>query len=113
MEHTGEASFAPNPDYFDPENIVHLAVEGDCNAVASTLGVTGIVARRWAPKIPFIVKIHHNELLTYPNQYEQRLFGSVDQAYALGAAAVGATINSGGASGEDDFRGAVRIAVIN
>ncbi len=95
VEHSAGASFAPNPDYFDPENIIRLAVDGGCNAVASTLGVTGLTARKYAHKIPFIVKINHNELLTYPNKYDQRLFGSVEQAWNLGAAAVGATIYFG------------------
>ena len=95
IEHTAGASFAPNPEYFDPENIIRLAIDGGCNAVASTLGVMGIVARKYAHKIPFVVKINHNELLTYPNKYDQRLFGSVDQAHDLGAAAVGATIYFG------------------
>ena len=95
IEHSAGASFAPNPIYFDSENIVKLAVEGGCNAVASTLGVLGSVARRYAHHIPFIVKINHNELLTYPTKYDQVLFGSVDQAYEMGAAAVGATIYFG------------------
>jgi class I fructose-bisphosphate aldolase len=95
IEHSAGASFAPNPQYFDPENIVRLAVEGGCNAVASTFGVLGIVARRWAHKIPFIVKINHNELLTYPNKFDQVLFGTVDQAYDMGAVAVGATVYFG------------------
>ncbi len=95
IEHSAGASFAPNPIYFDPENIVRLAVEGQCNAVASTLGVLGAVARKYAHKIPFIVKLNHNELLSYPNTYDQRLFASVDQAFDLGAAAVGATIYYG------------------
>ncbi|MFL6229250.1 MAG: class I fructose-bisphosphate aldolase, partial [Pyrinomonadaceae bacterium] len=95
IEHSAGASFAPNPQYFDPENIVRLAVEGGCNAVASTFGVLGIVARRWAHKIPFIVKINHNELLTYPNKFDQVLFGTVGQAYDMGATAVGATIYFG------------------
>jgi class I fructose-bisphosphate aldolase len=95
IEHSGGASFAPNPIYFDPENIVKLAVEGGCNAVASTLGVLGAVSRKYAHKIPFIVKINHNELLSYPNTHDQRLFGSVDQAFEMGAAAVGATIYFG------------------
>lgn len=92
IEHTAGASFAPNPIYFDPENIVRLAIEGGCNGVASTLGVLGAVARRYAHKIPFVVKINHNELLTYPNNYDQVLFGSVEQAWEMGAVAVGATI---------------------
>ena len=95
IEHSGGASFAPNPIYFDPENIVKLAVEGGCNGVASTLGVLGACSRKYAHKIPFIVKINHNELLTYPNKYDQILFANVKQAYDLGAAAVGATIYFG------------------
>ncbi len=95
IEHSAGASFAPNPEYFDPENIVKLAVEGGCNGVASTLGALGAVARRYAHKIPFILKINHNELLTYPNQYDQILFASVEQAYDMGAVAVGATIYFG------------------
>ncbi len=95
IEHTAGASFAPNPIYFDPENIVKLAIEGGCNAVASTLGVLGAVSRKYAHKIPFIVKINHNELLTYPNTFDQRLFASVEQAYDMGAVAVGATIYYG------------------
>jgi fructose-bisphosphate aldolase, class I len=95
IEHSAGASFAPNPQYFDPENIVKLAVEGGCNAVASTFGVLGIVARRYAHKIPFIVKINHNELLTYPNKFDQVMFGTVQEAYDMGAAAVGATIYFG------------------
>jgi class I fructose-bisphosphate aldolase len=95
IEHSAGASFAPNPIYFDPENIVKLAIEGGCNAVASTLGVLGMTARKYAPKIPYIVKINHNELLTYPNKYDQIMFASVEQAYDLGAAAVGATIYFG------------------
>lgn len=95
IEHSAGASFAPNPIYFDPENIVKLAIEGGCNAVASTLGVLGAVARKYAHKIPFIVKINHNELLSYPNSYDQILFANVDQAFEMGAAAVGATIYFG------------------
>lgn len=95
IEHSGASSFAPNPIYFDGENIVKLAVEGGCNAVASTLGVLGSVARKYAHKIPFILKINHNELLTYPNKYDQILFSSVDQAYEMGCAGVGATIYFG------------------
>ena len=92
VEHSAGASFAPNPIYFDPENIVRLAIEGGCNGVASTLGVLSSVARRYAHKIPFIVKINHNEMLTYPNIYDQTLFASVDQAFDMGAVAVGATV---------------------
>jgi class I fructose-bisphosphate aldolase len=95
IEHSAGASFAPNPLYFDPENIVKLAIEGGCNAVASTLGVLGNVARKYAHRIPFIVKINHNELLSYPNHYDQILFAGVQQAYDMGAAAVGATIYFG------------------
>ncbi len=95
IEHSAGASFAPNPIYFDPENIVKLAVEAGCNAVASTLGVLGSVARKYAHKIPFILKINHNELLSYPNTYDQRLFASVDQGYQMGAAGIGATIYFG------------------
>jgi len=95
IEHSAGASFTPNPVYFDPENIVKLALEGGCNAVASTLGVLGAVSRKYAHKIPFIVKINHNELLSYPNSYDQRLFASVDQAFDMGAAAVGATVYYG------------------
>jgi fructose-bisphosphate aldolase, class I len=95
IEHSAGASFAPNPAYFDPENIVKLAIEGGCNAVASTFGVLGIVARKYAHKIPFIAKINHNELLTYPNKADQVMFGTVREAHDLGAAAVGATIYFG------------------
>lgn len=95
IEHAAGASFAPNPIYFDPEKIVELAIEGGCNAVASTFGVLGAVARKYAHKIPFIVKINHNELLTYPNKHDQIMFGTVEQAYDMGAAAVGATIYFG------------------
>lgn len=95
IEHTGGASFAPNPMYFDPENIVRLAMEGGCNAVASTFGVLGSCARKYAHKIPFVVKLNHNELLTYPNTYDQIAFGSVRQAFEMGATAVGATIYYG------------------
>ena len=95
VEHAGGASFAPNPIYFDPENIIQLAMAGGCNAVASTLGVLGSVGRRYAHKIPFLVKINHNELLTHPNMFDQTLFASVDQAFDMGAAAVGATIYFG------------------
>jgi len=95
IEHTAGASFAPNPIYFDPENIVKLAIEGGCNAVASTLGVLGVCARKYAHRIPFLVKINHNELLTYPNKFDQIMFANVQQAYDMGAAAVGATIYFG------------------
>lgn len=95
IEHSAGASFAPNPIYFDPENIIKLALEGGCNAVATTLGVLGMVSRKYAHRIPFIVKINHNELLTYPNQYDQIMFASVEQAWNLGAVAVGATIYFG------------------
>ncbi|MFO0925779.1 MAG: class I fructose-bisphosphate aldolase [Gemmataceae bacterium] len=95
IEHSAGASFAPNPIYFDPENIVKLAIEGGCNGVASTFGVLGTVARRYAHAIPFIVKINHNELLTFPNKFDQILFGTVQEAYDMGAAAVGATIYFG------------------
>src|SRR5687767_5050015 len=95
IEHSAGASFAPNPQYFDPENIVRLAIEGGCNAVASTFGVLGSVARKYAHKIPFIVKINHNELMTYPNQFDQVLFGTVKEAHNMGAVAVGATIYFG------------------
>lgn len=95
IEHSAGASFAKNPDYFDPENIVKLAIEGGCNAVASTLGALGSVARKYAHKIPFILKINHNELLSYPNRYDQILFANVKQAFDMGASAVGATIYFG------------------
>jgi class I fructose-bisphosphate aldolase len=95
IEHSAAASFAPNPAYFDPEAIVELAVEGGCNAVASTLGVLGAVSRKWAHRIPFIVKLNHNELLTYPNKFDQVPFGSVRRAWEMGAAGVGATIYFG------------------
>lgn len=95
IEHSAGASFAKNPIYFDAENIVKLAIEGGCNAVASTYGVLGIVARKYAHKIPFIVKINHNQLLTVPNDFDQVMFGTIDQAYNMGAAAVGATIYFG------------------
>jgi len=97
IEHSAGASFAKNPDYFDPENIVKLAVEGGCNAVASTFGVLGIVARKYAHQIPFMVKINHNELLTYPNKADQIMFGTIKQCADMGAAAVGATIYFGSA----------------
>jgi class I fructose-bisphosphate aldolase len=107
IEHSAGASFAPNPAYFDPENIVKLAIEGGCNAVASTFGVLGIVARKYAHKIPFIVKINHNELLTYPNKFDQILFGTVEQAHEMGATAVGATIYFGS---EESGRQIVEVA---
>jgi class I fructose-bisphosphate aldolase len=95
IEHSAGASFAPNPIYFDPESIVKLGIEGGCNAVASTLGVLGAVARKYAHKIPFVLKFNHNELLSYPNQHDQIIFGSIDQAFDMGAIAVGATIYFG------------------
>lgn len=95
VEHSAGASFAANPEYFDPENIVKLAIEGGCNAVASTLGVLSIVSRKYAHKIPFLLKFNHNELLSYPNTYDQTLFASVKQAYDMGCVAVGATIYFG------------------
>src|SRR6056297_1751587 len=95
IEHSAGASFAPNPDYFDPDNIVKLAIEGGTNGVASTLGVLGSISRKYIHKIPFIVKINHNELLSYPNDYDQILFSSVDQAFDMGASAIGATIYYG------------------
>ena len=107
IEHSGGASFAKNPDYFDPENIIKLGLEGGCNAVASTFGVLGMMSRKYAHKIPFVVKINHNELLTYPNNFEQILFGNVKQAYDMGAAAIGATIYFGS---DDAHREIVEIA---
>lgn len=95
IEHSAGASFAPNPIYFDPENIVRLAIEGGCNAVTSTLGALGITSRKYAHKIPFVVKLNHNEFLVYPNKYDQRLFASVEQAFDMGAVGVGATIYFG------------------
>lgn len=95
IEHSAGASFAKNPDYFDPENIVKLAIEAGCNGVASTFGALASVSRKYAHRIPFIVKINHNELLTYPNTYDQIMFGNIEQAYNMGAAAVGATIYFG------------------
>ncbi|HYP54048.1 MAG TPA: class I fructose-bisphosphate aldolase [Pyrinomonadaceae bacterium] len=95
IEHSAGASFAPNPALFDPDHIVRLAIEGGCNAVASTFGALGVVARRYAHKIPFVVKINHNELLTYPNKFDQILFGTVDQAHDMGVVAVGATVYFG------------------
>jgi class I fructose-bisphosphate aldolase len=107
IEHSAGASFAPNPDYFDPAKIVELAIEGGCNAVASTCGVLGAVARKYAHRIPFIVKLNHNELLTYPNNFDQILFGSVEQAFEMGAVGVGATIYFGS---EESNRQIVEIA---
>ena len=107
IEHSGGASFAPNPKLFDPKNIVELAIEGGCNAVASTFGVLGAVSRRYAHRIPFIVKINHNELLTYPNTFDQVMFGSINQAKELGAVAVGATIYFGS---EESSRQIVEVA---
>ncbi|MBI5402544.1 MAG: class I fructose-bisphosphate aldolase [Ignavibacteriae bacterium] len=95
IEHSAGASFAPNPVYFDPENIVKLAIEGGCNAVASTLGVLGAVSRKYAHKIPFVLKINHNEILSYPNKYDQIMYANIDQAFDMGAVAVGATIYFG------------------
>ena len=100
IEHSAGASFAPNPIYFDPENIVKLAIEGGCNAVASTLGGLGAVARKYAHKIPFLLKINHNEFLSYPNKYDQIFFASVEQAFEMGAVAVGATIYFGSAESD-------------
>jgi len=97
IEHSAGASFAPNPLFFDPENIVRLAIEGGCNAVASTLGVLGAVSRRYAHRIPFILKFNHNEFLSYPNTYDQSMFASVEQAFEMGAVAVGATVYFGSA----------------
>lgn len=107
IEHTAGASFAPNPIYFDPENIVKLAIEGGTNAVASTFGVLASVSRKYAHRIPFIVKINHNELMTYPNKYDQIMFGSVEEAWNLGAAAVGATIYFGS---EESTRQIIEVA---
>jgi len=95
IEHTAGASFAANPDYFDPENVVKLALEGGCSAVTSSLGVLGLTSRKYAHKIPFILKINHNELLTYPNKHDEILFASIDQAWNMGAIGVGATIYFG------------------
>ena len=95
IEHSAGASFAPNPAYFDPENIVKLAIEGGCNAVASTLGVLGVVSRSYAHRIPFILKLNHNEFLSYPNSFDQIKFASVKQAFEMGAMGVGATIYFG------------------
>lgn len=107
IEHSGGASFAKNPIYFDPENIVNLAIEGGCNGVASTFGVLASVSRKYAHRIPFIVKINHNELLTYPNKFDQIMFGTIDQAFDMGAAAVGATIYFGS---EESTRQIVEVA---
>lgn len=107
IEHTAGASFSPNPLYFDPENIVRLAIEGGCNAVATTFGNLAMVSRKYAHKIPFIVKINHNELLTYPTKYDQIMFGSVEEAWNLGAVAVGATIYFGS---EDSSRQIIEVS---
>ena len=107
IEHSAGASFAPNPDYFDPAKIVELAIEGGCNAVASTFGVLGAVARKYAHRIPFLVKINHNELVTYPNTYDQIMFGTIKEAWNLGAVAVGATIYFGS---EESSRQIVEVA---
>ncbi len=104
IEHSAGASFAPNPAYFDPENIVKLAIEGGCNGVASTLGVLGSVARRYAHRIPFIVKLNHNEFLSYPNTYDQSMFAEVEQAFEMGAVAVGATVYFGSAESRRQIR---------
>ncbi|MEO0479516.1 MAG: class I fructose-bisphosphate aldolase [Planctomycetota bacterium] len=104
IEHTAGASFSPNPIYFDPENIVKLAIEGGCNAVASTLGVLGAVSRKYAHRIPFMVKLNHNELMTYPNKFRQVMFAQVEQAFELGATAVGATIYFGSEESMDELR---------
>ncbi len=103
VEHSAGASFAPNPEYFDPENIVKLAIEGGCNAVASTVGVLASVARKYAHKIPFLVKFNHNEMLTYPNIFKQSYFGSVKQCFEMGAAAVGATIYFGSEDSREEI----------
>ena len=107
IEHSAGASFAPNPMFFDPENIVKLAIEGGCNAVASTYGVLASVSRKYAHKIPFIVKINHNEFLSYPNKFDQIMFGSVEEAWNMGATAVGATIYFGS---EESSRQIVEVA---
>lgn len=104
VEHSAGADFAPNPIYFDPESIVKLAIEGGCNAVASTVGILGTVVRRYAHRIPFIVKLNHNELLSYPNTYDQILFADVDQAFDMGAVAVGATIYFGSPESDRQIR---------
>jgi class I fructose-bisphosphate aldolase len=107
IEHTAGASFAPNPEYFDPANIVELAIEGGCNAVASTFGVLGSVARKYAHKIPFVVKINHNQLMTWPNNFDQVMFGTIEEAFEMGAAAIGATIYFGS---EESDRQIVEVA---
>lgn len=107
IEHSAGASFAPNPIYFDPEKIIELAIEGGCNAVASTFGVLGMMSRKYAHKIPFLVKLNHNELMTYPNTYNQVMFGTVEQAFDMGAAAVGATIYFGS---EDSRRQIIEVS---
>lgn len=107
IEHTAGASFAPNPAYFDPENIIKLAIEGGCNAVATTFGNLALMSRKYAHKIPFVVKINHNELMTYPNKYDQIMFGTVEEAWNLGATAVGATIYFGS---EESNRQLVEVA---
>lgn len=104
IEHSAGASFAPNPDYFDPEHIVKLAIEGGCNAVASTIGVLASVARRYAHKIPFLVKFNHNEMLTYPNIFKQSYFGSIKQCYEMGAIAVGATVYFGSENSREEIK---------
>ncbi|QYK47586.1 MAG: class I fructose-bisphosphate aldolase [Phycisphaeraceae bacterium] len=104
IEHSAGASFAPNPEYFDPENIVKLAIEGGCNAVASTVGVLGSVARKYAHKIPFLVKFNHNEMLTYPNIFKQSYFGSIKQCFEMGAMAVGATVYFGSETSREEIR---------
>lgn len=109
IEHSAGASFAKNPIYFDAENIVKLAIAGGCNAVASTLGVLGIVSRKWAPKIPFIVKLNHNELLTYPNKAGEFYFGAAEQAYNMGAAGVGATIYFGNDSSQREIEETTKV----
>ncbi|PKV63611.1 class I fructose-bisphosphate aldolase [Pontibacter ramchanderi] len=107
IEHTAGASFAPNPIYFDPENIIRLAIEGGCNAVATTFGNLAMMSRKYAHRIPFVVKINHNELMTYPNKFDQIMFGSVDEAWNLGATAVGATIYFGS---EESSRQIIEVA---
>jgi class I fructose-bisphosphate aldolase len=104
IEHSAGASFAPNPEYFDPENIIKLAIEGGCNAVASTVGVLGMMARKYAHKIPFLVKFNHNEMLTYPNIFKQSYFGSIKQCYEMGAMAVGATVYFGSEDSREEIK---------